>query len=204
MASAEIEARLRNSELSRLRAWEQLQRIRSVLEALCGRRIPESEHRDFEAEGDALVGTIYEELSALLEDLGRLEAFFGQLRPVIGKLLAEEEAESLRRSMLEHLPSRPLRLGDVRLRLDRAWRSGALPPGAKRRPFASGRVPVSPREPQRDVGEGPASPQAAVPTPKTCGEPRGNVRVKALPRKGKATVLPTEQGQALQATFAWD
>ena len=70
----------------------------------------------------------------MLEDLGRLEAFFGQLRPVIGQPLAEEEAEGLRRSMLEHLPQRPLRLGEVRLRLDRAWRSGALPPGAKRRP----------------------------------------------------------------------
>ena len=33
-------------------------------------------------EGDALVGALYDELSTLLEDLGRLEAFFGQLRPV--------------------------------------------------------------------------------------------------------------------------
>ena len=139
MAAADPEVRLRDSELSRLRAWEQLQRIRAVLEALCGRRLPEPERRDFEAEGDALVGALYDELSTLLEDLGRLEAFFGQLRPVIGQPLAEEEAESLRRSMLEHLPQRSLRLGDVRLRLDRAWRSGALPLGAKRRPFASGR-----------------------------------------------------------------
>ena len=34
MAVAEIEARLRDSELSRLRACEQLQRLRAVLEAL--------------------------------------------------------------------------------------------------------------------------------------------------------------------------
>ncbi|HEY0792391.1 MAG TPA: hypothetical protein VGD78_15110, partial [Chthoniobacterales bacterium] len=45
------------------------------------------------------------------------------------KRLAEEEAESLRLSMLEHLPPPPLRLGDVRAQLNRAWRSGALPPG---------------------------------------------------------------------------
>jgi hypothetical protein len=152
MASAGIEERLRDSELSRLRAWEQLQRIRSVLEALCGRRLPEPERRDFEAEGDALVRALYEEFSALLEDLGRLESFFGQLKPVIGKPLAEEEAESLRLSMLEHLPQRPLRLGEVRLRLERAWRSGALPPGARRRPFASGRPPVPP--PRAPTGRG--------------------------------------------------
>ena len=92
MAASGLEARLRDSELSRLRAWEQLGRIRSVLEALCGRGLPEPERRDFEAEGDALVGALYEEFSTLLEDLGRLEAFFGQLRPVIGKPLVEEKA----------------------------------------------------------------------------------------------------------------
>jgi hypothetical protein len=150
-----------------------------------------------------LVGALYEEVSALLEDLGRLEAFFGQLRPVIGQPLAEEEAESLRRSMLEHLPQRSLRLGEVRLRLDRAWRSGALPPGAKRRPFASGRAPVVAREPPPDGGEKPVDPQATVPTPKTCGESRRAVRVKAPPPKGKVTV-PAGQGQPRQATFAWD
>jgi hypothetical protein len=203
MAVAEMEARLRDSELSRLRAWEQLQRLRAVLEALCGRRIPESEHRDFEAEGDALVGALYEEVSTLLEDLGRLEAFFGQLRPVIGQPLAGEEAESLRRSMLEHLPQRSLRLGEVRLRLDRAWRSGALPPGAKRRPFASGRRPLTPRDLQPEVGEDPPGPQETVSAAKICGEPRCNVRVKARPRKGQVTV-PAGQGQALQATFVWD
>src|SRR3982074_730003 len=60
MAVAEMEARSRASELSRLRAWEQLQRLRTVLEALCGRRLPEPEHRGFEAEGDAVVGALYE------------------------------------------------------------------------------------------------------------------------------------------------
>jgi hypothetical protein len=47
MAVAEMEARLRDSELSRLRAWEQLQRLRAVLEALCGRRLPETRGEGF-------------------------------------------------------------------------------------------------------------------------------------------------------------
>ena len=76
MAADDLEARLRDSELSRLRAWEQLARVRAVLEALCARRVPQPERRDFEAEGDRLVGTLYEEVATLLEDLGRLEAFF--------------------------------------------------------------------------------------------------------------------------------
>src|SRR5689334_17342964 len=140
MAAADLETRLRDSELSRLRAWEQLQRLRAVLEALCGRRLPVPERRDFEAEGDALVGALYEGVATLLEDRGRLEAFFEQLRPVIGQALPEEEAEALRLSMLEHLPARPLRLGEVRLRLERAWRSGALPPGLGRPKFPTGRA----------------------------------------------------------------
>jgi hypothetical protein len=201
MAVAGLEARLRDSELSRLRAWEQLARIRSVLEALCGRRLPEPERRDFEAEGDALVGALYEEFSALLEDLGRLEAFFGQLRPVIGKPLAEEEAEALRLSMLEHLPPRPLRLGEVRLRLERAWRSGALPPGVKRRGFASSRPPIRRREGAfKGVGEGRPCPQE-LPFVGAQGERRRQGRVKTP----KANVArPAESGPALQATFVWD
>jgi hypothetical protein len=90
-----LETRLRESELSRLRAWEQLARIRSVLEALCDRRVRQPERRDFEAEGDLLVAALYEEASAWLEDLARLQAFFAQLRPVIGQALPEEEAERL-------------------------------------------------------------------------------------------------------------
>jgi hypothetical protein len=142
MVAADLEARLRDSELSRLRAWEQLARVRAVLEALCGRRVPQPERRDFEAEGDLLAGALYEEVATLLEDLGRLEAFFEQLRPLIGQALSGEEAEALRLSMLEHLPRRRLRLGEVRLRLDRAWGSGALPPGVKRHGFSPGRRPV--------------------------------------------------------------
>jgi hypothetical protein len=204
MAVAEREARLRDSELSRLRAWEQLQRLRAVLEALCGRRIPEPEGRGFEAEGDALVGALYEEVSTLLEDLGRLEAFFGQLRPLIGQALAGEEAESLRRSMLEHLPSRPLRLGDVRLRLDRAWRSGALPPGAKRRRFVSSRAPVSRRKsPPEEGEENVAGSRTAWPTAATSGEQPKKAQAKALRRKGDVTVAPAP-GQPRQATFVWD
>jgi hypothetical protein len=201
MAAADPEVRLRDSELSRLRAWEQLQRIRAVLEALCGRRLPEPERRDFEAEGDALVGALYDELSTLLEDLGRLEAFFGQLRPVIGKPLAEEEAEALRLSMLEHLPQRPLRLGEVRL--ERAWRSGALPPGIERRGFASGRVPVRRRvDSPKDVGEGPPGPQE-FPSAEARGERRRKGRVKGSKVKVNAS-RTAEQGPALQATFVWD
>ncbi|HEY0791031.1 MAG TPA: hypothetical protein VGD78_08195, partial [Chthoniobacterales bacterium] len=146
---------------------------------------------------------LYEEFSALLEDLGRLEAFFGQLRPVIGKALPEEEAEGLRLSMLEHLPQRPLRLGDVRLRLELAWRSGALPPGTKRRPFGSGRASVVAREPPPDGGEKPVDPPATVPTGSLPAERCRRVRVEAPPRKGKASV-PAWQGHAQQAMFVWD
>ena len=203
MAVAEIEARLRDSELSRLRAWEQLQRLRAVLEALCGRRLPEPEARGFEAEGDTLVGALYEEVSTLLEDLGRLDAFFGQLRPVIGHALPEEEAEALRRSMLEHLPQQSLRMGEVRLRLERAWRSGALPPGTKRRPFASGCPPFPARKPPWNVGEGASNPQDGLPPAEVRAEVRANIPVKTPPLKGKVTV-PVEQGPPRQATFAWD
>ncbi|HEY0793048.1 MAG TPA: hypothetical protein VGD78_18425 [Chthoniobacterales bacterium] len=114
-----------------------------------------------------LVGALDEEVSALLEDLSRLEAFVGQLRPVIGQPLAEEEAGSLCLSMLEHLPQRPLRLGDVRVRFDRAWRSGALPPGAKRRSFGSGRAPVASREPPRNGGERAPNPRGGLPRAET-------------------------------------
>src|SRR5690242_2314321 len=204
MALAGLEARLRDSELSRLRAWEQLARIRSVLEALCGRRLPQAERRDFEAEGDALVGALYEEVSTLLEDLSRLEAFFGQLRPVIGKPLAEEDAEALRLSMLEHLPHLPLRLGEVRLRRERAWRSGALPPGVKRRGFACGRPSGRRREAApKGIGEDPPGAQE-FPFVGVQGQPRGRKgRLKAPNPKANA-VRPTERGPALQATFVWD
>src|ERR671922_1027833 len=160
MAADDLEARLRDSELSRLRAWEQLARVRAILEALCGRRVPQPERRDLEAEGDLLVGALYEEVATLLEDLGRLEAFFEQLRPLIGQPLAGEEAEALRLSMLEHLPARRLRLGEVRLRLDRAWSSGALPPGVKRRGFTPARRSVHRVEgaAAQGVGEGPPGP----------------------------------------------
>ena len=206
MAAAETEARLRDSELSRLRAWEQLQRLRAVLEALCGRRVPQPAGRDFEAEGDALVGALYEEVSALLEDLGRLEAFFGQLRPVIGQALAEEEAESLRLSMLDHLPQRPpLRLGEVRLRLERAWRSGALPPGIESRPFAY-RRPVTPHQEgaAEGVGEGTLSPQE-LPLAGAQGPPprrEGQVKAPKQP-KGRAARV-AEPDPIRQTTFAWD
>ena len=49
MTAIGLKARLRDSELSRLRAWEQLERIRAVLEALCGRPLRETDRRDFEA-----------------------------------------------------------------------------------------------------------------------------------------------------------
>jgi len=204
MATADPEARLRDSELSRLRAWEQLARIRSVLEALCGRRVPAPERRDFEAEGDLLVGALYEEVATLLEDLGRLEAFFEQLRPLVGQPLTGEEAEALRLSMLEHLPVRRLRLGEVRLRLDRAWGSGALPPGAKRRGFPPGRRPVqqvesAPTAPDAGEGQGPpglrefpfAGPGEEPPRKKPVKTPKAKSRVAGL-------ALPR------QATFAWD
>ena len=203
MAAADLEARLRDSELSRLRAWEQLARVRAVLEALCGRRVPAPERRDFEAEGDLLVGVLYEEVATLLEDLGRLEAFFEQLRPLIGQPLAGEEAEALRLSMLEHLPQRRLRLGEVRLRLDRAWGSGALPPGAKRRGSPPGRRPV-----RRDegaaapvTGEGPPGP-LEFPFAGLRGEPRRKRPVKAPQAKSQAAG-PAGPDVPRQATFAW-
>jgi hypothetical protein len=200
MAAADLEARLRDSELSRLRAWEQLARVRAVLEALCGRRVPAPERRDFEAEGDLLVGALYEEVATLLEDLGRLEAFFEQLRPVIGQPLAGEEAEALRLSMLEHLPARRLRLGEVRLRLDRAWGSGALPPGAKRRGFGPGRRPVHRVEgaAPSEAGEGPLRP-LEFPFAGLRGDPPRKRPLKALQAKGAAG-----PGLPQQATFAWD
>jgi hypothetical protein len=203
MGAVDLETRLRDSELSRLRAWEQLARIRAVLEALCGRRVPAPERRDFEAEGDALVGALYEEVSALLEDLSRLEAFFGQLRPVIGKPLAQEEAEALRLSMLEHLPQRPLRLGEVRLRLERAWRSGALPPGVERRGLPCGRVPVRRRaDAPKGVREGPPGPQEFA-FVGAQGERRPKRRAKGS--KAKVNVAPSDgSGPAWQATFVWD
>jgi hypothetical protein len=191
MVAAELEARLRDSELSRLRAWEQLARVRAVLEALCARRVPTPERRDFEAEGDLLVGALYEEVATLLEDLGRLEAFFEQLRPVIGQPLAGEEAEALRLSMLEHLPQRRLRLGEVRLRLDRAWGSGALPPGVKRRGFPPGRRSV------RGAEGAPAAPGAGG------GEGPPRKRPAKAPKAKAAAAGPPEPGLPQQATFAW-
>jgi hypothetical protein len=200
---ADLEARLRDSELSRLRAWEQLARVRAVLEALCGRRVPQPERRDFEAEGDLLVGALYEEVATLLEDLGRLEAFFEQLRPLIGQPLAGEEAEALRLSMLEHLPARRLRLGEVRLRLDRAWGSGALPPGAKRRGLPPGRRSAHRAEgaapPGAGEGEGPAGP-FEFPFAGPRGEPPRRRPVKAPKAKSQAA----GPGVPQQATFAWD
>ena len=199
MAAADLEARLRDSELSRLRAWEQLARVRAVLEALCGRRVPQPERRDFEAEGDLLVGALYEEVATLLEDLGRLEAFFEQLRPLIGQPLAGEEAEALRLSMLEHLPAQRLRLGEVRLRLDRAWGSGALPPGAKRRGFCPVRRPVrraesAPAAPNAEEGEGPPGPLEFP----FAGPPR-----RRPAKASKAKALATGPGVPQQATFTW-
>jgi hypothetical protein len=201
-----LETRLRESELSRLRAWEQLARIRSVLEALCDRRVRQPERRDFEAEGDALVAALYEEASAWLEDLARLQAFFAQLRPVIGQALPEEEAESLRLSMLEHLPQRPLRLGEVRLRLERAWRTGALPPEVQPR----GLPPPAHASAGRRAGarEGPPGPQefAFVGLPGPPSPPR---RRKARPKPVKAAPkhagggAVAEPAPARQATFAW-
>ena len=206
MDAADLEARLRDSELSRLRAWEQLARVRAVLEALCGRRVPAPDRRDFEAEGDRLVGALYEEMATLLEDLGRLEAFFEQLRPVIGQPLAGEEAEALRLSMLEHLPVQRLRLGEVRLRLDRAWASGALPPGSKRRGLPPGRRPLrraegAPAAPAASEGEGPpgppefpfAGPQGYPPRKKPPGAPKAK-----RPPAGSAKPDPPQQ-----ATFTW-
>jgi hypothetical protein len=149
-----------------------------------------------------LVGALYEEFSALLEDLGRLEAFFGQLRPVIGKPLAEEEAEALRLSMLEHLPQRPLRLGEVRVRLERAWCTGALPPGVERRGLAVGRVPVRRlAAAPKDVGEGRPGPQE-LPFVGAQGDRRPRGRLKGS--KAKVNVAsPDGQSPALQATFVW-
>lgn len=204
MAAADLEARLRDSELSRLRAWEQLARIRAVLEALCGRRVPQPGRRDFEAEGDLLVGALYEEVAMLLEDLGRLEAFFEQLRPLIGQPLAGEEAEALRLSMLEHLPARRLRLGEVRLRLDRAWGSGALPPGAKRRDFGPRRRPgrrVEGAVPaEGGEGERPPEPREFPFAGPREGEPPRRRPARA-PRARSAD--PASPGLLRQATFAW-
>jgi hypothetical protein len=207
MAAADLEARLRDSELSRLRAWEQLARVRAVLEALCGRRVPQPERRDFEAEGDRLVGALYEEVATLLEDLGRLEAFFEQLRPVIGQPLAGEEAEALRLSMLEHLPQRRLRLGEVRLRLERAWASGALPPGVTRRDFGPRRRPVRRAEgasaaPGAGKGEGPPGP-LEFPFAAPREEPPRKKPVETSKAKRQAGGFA---GPAVpqQATFAWD
>ena len=206
MAAADLEARLRDSELSRLRAWEQLARLRAVLEALCGRRLPQPERRDFEAEGDALVGALYEEFSTLLEDLGRLEAFFGQLRPLIGQPLPEDEAESLRLSMLEHLPQRPpLRLGEVRLRLERAWRTGALPPGVERRPLVY-RRPVVRRGEGTPEGVGeegtPCAPE--LPLGEAPGPPPDERRVKARKQPQGRLARAVQPDPARQTTFAWD
>ena len=197
MVAADLEARLRDSELSRPRAWEQLARVRAVLEALCGRRVPQPERRDFEAEGDLLVGTLYEEVAMLLEDLSRLEAFFEQLRPLIGQALAGEEAEALRLSMLEHLPARRLRLGEVRLRLDRAWGSGALPPGAKRRGLTPARRTESAAA-APVAGEGPPRP-LEFPFAGPHGEP-----APKKPKASKAKTQATGPGVPQQATFAWD
>lgn len=205
MAADDLEARLRDSELSRLRAWEQLARVRAVLEALCGRRVPAPVRRDFEAEGDFLVGALYEEVATLLEDLGRLEAFFEQLRPLIGQALAGEEAEALRLSMLEHLPTQRLRLGEVRLRLDRAWGSGALPPGTKRRGFCPVRRPgrregAAPAE----AGEGEGSPgPREFPLAAPRADPPCKRPVKAPKTKSQA-VRSAEPGAPQQATFAWE
>ncbi|HEY0791270.1 MAG TPA: hypothetical protein VGD78_09420 [Chthoniobacterales bacterium] len=177
-----------------------------MLEALSGRRIPDPERRDFEAEDAALVGALYEEFSVLLEDLGRLEAFFGQLQPVIGKALPEEEAESLRLSMLEHLPQRPLRLGEVRLRIERAMHSEALPPGAKRRPFGARHAPVPTRalQPSKSTGEEGEGPQGsqALASVGVRGEPHPKGRAKA-PRSKAKGINPGGEGPALQGTFAW-
>jgi hypothetical protein len=201
MVAADLEARLRDSELSRLRAWEQLARVRAVLEALCGRRVPQPERRDFEAEGDLLAGALYEEVATLLEDLGRLEAFFEQLRPVIGQALSGEEAEALRLSMLEHLPQRRLRLGEVRLRLDRAWASGALPPGAQRR----GLTPA--RRPGRRAESAAAAPVAGEGPPKPLEFPFAGPHGGPAPKRPKASKAKTQAagpGVPQQATFAWD
>jgi hypothetical protein len=202
MVAADLEARLRDSELSRLRAWEQLARVRAVLEALCGRRVPQPERRDFEAEGDLLVGTLYEEVATLLEDLSRLEAFLEQLRPLIGQSLAGEEAEALRLSMLEHLPVQRLRLGEVRLRLDRAWASGALPPGAKRRGLPPGRRPVRRAEGAPDAAQGEGQPG---PLEFPFAGPRGESPRKKPVKTPKAPAAGgAEPGAPKQATFAWD
>jgi hypothetical protein len=113
----------------------------------------------------------------------------------------------LRLSMLEHLPQRRLRLGEVRLRLERAWASGALPPGVKRRDFG-------PRRPVRRAEGAPAAPGAQ-------GEGEGPPGPRELPfagprrdpprqRPGKApkakrqAVGLTEPDAPQQATFAWE
>jgi hypothetical protein len=204
MVAADLEARLRDSELSRLRAWEQLARVRAVLEALCGRRVPQPERRDFEAEGDLLAGALYEEVATLLEDLGRLEAFFEQLRPLVGQPLAGEEAEALRLSMLEHLPARRLRLGEVRLRLDRAWASGALPPGAKRRGFPPGRRPVRRAESAVDPGAGEGPPRPLEFPFAGPGENPPRKRPVKAPKARSPAAGVAEAGVPQQATFAWD
>jgi hypothetical protein len=205
MAAADLEARLRDSELSRLRAWEQLARVRTVLEALCGRRVPAPERRDFEAEGDLLVSALYEEVATLLEDLGRLEAFFEQLRPLIGQPLAGEEAEALRLSMLEHLPRRRLRLGEVRLRLDRAWASGALPPGVERRGLTPARRPVRRVEgaTSAEAGEEGSPGPLEFPFTGPRAEPPPKKPVKAPKAKSRAADV-AGPGTPQQATFAWD
>ena len=138
------------------------------------------------------------------QDLSRLEAFFEQLRPVIGRALPVEEAEALRLSMLEHLPRQPLRLGEVRLRLDRAWSTGDLPPGSKRQRFPAGRRPVRPTE-----GIASESGREAPPVPQAFPFFK---QQEATPRKGpgkapkvKAKVAGAVGPEVLRpSTFAWD
>jgi hypothetical protein len=73
----------------------------------------------------------------------------------------------------------------------------------QQRPFASSRLRFPARELPQDVGEDRPEPPAPLPPAKVCKEPRGSVRVKTPPRKGKATV-PAEQGTPRQAAFVWD
>ena len=138
-----------------------------------------------------------------------MEAFFEQLRPLIGQALSGEEAEALRLSMLEHLPVRRLRLGEVRLRLDRAWGSGALPAGTKRRGLTPTRrpgrraesAPSAPTGPGR--GEKPPGPLEFRFAGPPEGEPPRKRSAKAPKAKNQAAAR-AEPGLPRQATFAWD